>query len=119
MLDNLFNNQLLRFFLYIGYYLNLFLDKGILYIFGPMGIYKSFNILSYKSISLSSNNYSLIDNNYNQFNDKNEIKHFNFYLFLLFLNIILFILVYILFNINIITLSILFFIFIISIPFIF
>lgn len=118
MLDNLFNNHLLRLFLYLGYYLNIFLDKGILYIFGPIGTFRSFNILSYKSISLSSNNYSLIDNNYNEFNDKNEIKHFNFYLFFLLLNITLFILIYIWLNINLYNLIILFIIFIISIPFI-
>lgn len=118
MLDNIFNNNLLRFFLYIGYYLNLFMDKGILYIYGPTGIFKSFNILSYKSITLSSNNYSLIDNNYYEYNDKNEIRHFNFYLFFIFLNILLFILIYYIFNISIIHLTILFFIFIISIPFI-
>lgn len=119
MLDNLFNNHLIRIFLYIGYYLNLFLDKGILYLFGPIGTYKSFNILSYKAITLSSNNYSLFDNHYNEFNDKNEIKHYNFYLFLLLINIALFITIYIFFNINLMTLAILFLIFIISIPFIY
>jgi hypothetical protein len=111
MFDYIFNNHFLRFFLYIGYFLNLFLDKGILYIFGPSGLFKTFNLLSYKSITLSSNNYSLINNHFYLFKDNSKIKHFNLYLLFLFFNLFLFF--FIGFS------NILFLIFFISIPFLF
>lgn len=94
MLDNLFNNQILRSSLYFGYYLNNYLDKGLLYIYGPQGLYNSLNLLSYKTISISSNHFII-----NNLNNNHSIRHFNFYLLFLLLTILLFILTSIFFNI--------------------
>lgn len=114
MFDFLFNNHFLRFFLFFGYYLNLFLDKGFLYLFGPIGFFKSFNFLSYKIISLSSNHFSFIHNNFHLFSDYSHIKHFNLYFLFFFFNLSLFFFFFSFFN----QFISLFFIFIISIPFI-
>ena len=62
MLDNLFNNDLLRSSLYFGYNLNLYLDRGLLYVFGLVGLYRGLNLLSYITILTSciKSGYSLL-----------------------------------------------------------
>lgn len=55
MLDQILNNVILRSSLYLGYLLNHFVDKGLLQIYGPMGLYNALNKVSYKVISLSTN----------------------------------------------------------------
>lgn len=109
MLDNLFNNNLLRSSLQIGYNLNMYLDRGLLYVFGLVGLYRGLNLLSYKTILTSSNKLLLND----QFKFNSSIRHINIYLFFLFISIILFI--FASFFINITQLSLLFLLFIILI----
>lgn len=110
MLDNIFNNDILRSVLNFSYYLNLYIDRGLLYIYGPVGLYRSLNILSY-NITSTSSNIHLINNN-NKF--KSSIKHYNFYLFFLLITIATFLLASLFISLS--QLTILFFIFLISLP---
>lgn len=54
MFDQIINNIILTYTLYIGILLSYYIDKGLLYILGPTGIPKLLNILSYNTISLST-----------------------------------------------------------------
>ena len=54
MMDNLFNNNLLRSSLTIGHYLNQFVDRGVLYVFGLVGISRALNNMSYTSLAITN-----------------------------------------------------------------
>jgi NADH-ubiquinone oxidoreductase chain 5 len=73
MIDQLLNNVILRSTLYISILSSQFIDKGLLQIYGPTGLYNGLNYLSYNIIQLTSNTYHNV--NYNT-----SIRHYGLYL---------------------------------------
>lgn len=58
MIDQIINNLILRSGLYSGLLLSQFVDKGLLHIYGPTGLYRGLNYLSNKPLlSLDSTSY--------------------------------------------------------------
>ena len=57
MIDQVLNNVILTYSLYYSILLNLYIDKGLLHVYGPTGLSNILNIVSYNTILLSSNNY--------------------------------------------------------------
>lgn len=105
MLDQILNNIIIRSSISLGMQFNHYIDKGILHILGPTGIYNTLNIMSYKVISLSTNIYNnnnISNNNINGIS-RTGIKHHTTYL----LSGILFILLAYNFNTSLIILFIL------------
>lgn len=125
MFDNLFNNYLLRSSLHFSYYLNLYLDKGLLYVFGLVGIFKALNFASYKTLLTSSNKTTIfgginVEDNVNKntsqtsynsllYKFNTNLRYYNIYLLFLILSIALFIISSLFLNLsNLILLFILF-----------
>uniref|UniRef100_A0A060RCS4 NADH-ubiquinone oxidoreductase chain 5 n=1 Tax=Blastobotrys adeninivorans TaxID=409370 RepID=A0A060RCS4_BLAAD len=73
MTDQLLNNIIVRYILNLSLSFNHFIDKGILHILGPTGIFNTLNIMSYKLISLSTNIYN--NNKLNNNNNNNNLNH--------------------------------------------
>jgi NADH-ubiquinone oxidoreductase chain 5 len=73
MIDQLLNNVILRSTLYISILSSQFIDKGLLHIYGPTGLYNGLNYLSYNIIQLTSNTYHKV--NYNT-----SLRHYGLYL---------------------------------------
>nr|YP_008474885.1 NADH dehydrogenase subunit 5 [Diddensiella santjacobensis]AGS44125.1 NADH dehydrogenase subunit 5 [Diddensiella santjacobensis] len=47
LIDQILNNIILRSMLYFSMLCNMYVDRGILYIYGPRGLYNAINIMSY------------------------------------------------------------------------
>lgn len=93
MFDQVLNNIILVYTLYYSLLLNLYIDKGILHIYGPTGLYHTLNVLAYNTVTGYTNKY----------------RHHTIYigLFILFICIYIYIPVYTVLNLELLILFIL------------